>query len=160
MQRSSRTAHWARRAARWAAGACRNRARSRAEIARSCRGRIQAGVRWNATRPSTSPAIAGTTWMALAPVPTMATRRPRRSRSAGQRAVCTTGPAKLSSPGIAGADGSLSPPPAETTTFARTAPWVVSTRQACSSSTHSARVDSQPKTVRSSTPCSRATRRR
>ena len=46
--------------------------------------------------------IAGTTWIALQPVPTTATRLPARSTSWRQRAVWNAGPAKLSSPGIGG----------------------------------------------------------
>ncbi len=48
----------------------------------------------------------------------MATRLPLTSMSDCQRAVCTTGPAKLSSPLILGNDGTFNWPTALTTTSA------------------------------------------
>ena len=63
------------------------RARHPLEQARGCRGPIapsgfgrhQIGVRWKTVRCSTSGAIVGITCTAEAPVPTIATRLPRRS---------------------------------------------------------------------------------
>jgi hypothetical protein len=46
--------------------------------------------------------IAGTTWIAEAPVPMTATRSPVRSCASSQRAECMTVPAKESSPGMSG----------------------------------------------------------
>ena len=59
------------------------------------------------------PTMAGTICIALAPVPTTATRRPERSRSSGQRAEWKSGPSKRSSPGRSGVVGRLSCPTAE-----------------------------------------------
>jgi hypothetical protein len=57
--------------------------------------------------PPATPAMAGTSCMALAPVPRMATRRPATSTSLRQRAVCMQGPAKSASPGMSGYAGRL-----------------------------------------------------
>ena len=46
---------------------------------------IQIGVRWKTVRCSTSGAMAGTYWMALAPVPMDATRSPARDLPWSQR---------------------------------------------------------------------------
>ena len=48
-------------------------------MARSIRGITQGGVRWKSVTFRASGWTAGTIWMAEAPVPTMATRLPRRS---------------------------------------------------------------------------------
>jgi hypothetical protein len=60
-------------------GSCRCSHRSPALIARSTRGSTHGGVRWNSVSRPTSGWIAGTIWIADAPVPTTATRLPRRS---------------------------------------------------------------------------------
>ena len=74
--------------------------------------------RWNTVRCATRSTISGTNWIALAPVPTTATRRPVRSRSCRHCAEWKTSPAKWSSPGRSGTDGVLSCPHAVTRTSA------------------------------------------
>ena len=66
------------------------------------RGITHGGVRCSTTTSAASGAIAGMTWMAEAPVPTTATRLPRRSTARSQRAVCMAGPVKSALPGISG----------------------------------------------------------
>src|SRR6478752_1547580 len=66
--------------------------------------------------------MAGTIWIAEAPVPTTATRSPLRSCESSQRAECMIVPAKLSSPGRSGYAGSASAPAAEISTWARKVP--------------------------------------
>ena len=68
------------------------------------------------------PAIAGTTWIALQPVPSTATRRPARSTSWRQRAVWNAGPAKESSPAAPGRSGPSSWPQAGIRTSALNGP--------------------------------------
>ena len=63
-------------------------------MARSRRGMIHGGVRWKTAMCSTTGAISGTNWIAEAPVPMTATRRPRRSRSWRQVAEWNTSPSK------------------------------------------------------------------
>ena len=82
------------------------------------RGKNQLPLRWKTVMWPTSGAIAGTNCTALAPVPTTATRWPRRSTSWSQRAECIVGPAKVSPPGTAGIAGVLSWPVARTTASA------------------------------------------
>ncbi len=53
--------------------------RSAPLMARSTRGITQGGVRWKRVSRPTRGWTAGTIWMAEAPVPTTATRLPRRS---------------------------------------------------------------------------------
>ncbi len=53
--------------------------RSTPVILRSARGMTQGGVRWKTVSRPTSGWMAGTIWIADAPVPIMATRLPRRS---------------------------------------------------------------------------------
>ncbi len=60
-------------------GSARCSPRSRGPMARSARGMTQGGVRWKRVRRETRGWISGTIWMAEAPVPTIATRLPRRS---------------------------------------------------------------------------------
>ena len=78
----------------------------------------------------------GTTWIALHPVPTTATRLPRRSTSWRHSAVWKAGPAKLSRPGRGGTAGTDNCPQAVTSTSASWLPAVVS-------STHLPRSSSQ-----------------
>lgn len=98
-------------------------------MARSMRGMTQGGVRWKSVSRSTSGWMDGTIWMAEAPVPTMATRLPRRSKSWSQRAEWKTLPGKESSPGMSGILGSDSGPVAETTRSADRFPALVSMSQ-------------------------------
>ena len=60
-------------------GRARCSQRSAGLIARSTRGITQGGVRWKRVSRPTCDWMAGTIWMAEAPVPPMATRLPRRS---------------------------------------------------------------------------------
>ncbi|CAM5446380.1 hypothetical protein SVIOM74S_04698 [Streptomyces violarus] len=60
-------------------GSCRWSHRSASLMARSTRGITHGGVRWKSVSRDTSGWTAGTIWMAEAPVPTIATRLPRRS---------------------------------------------------------------------------------
>lgn len=76
---SSRIPHSSPRRAARVNGSWRCSQRSAVEIARSVRGITHGGVRWNSVRRSTSGAMAGTIWIAEAPVPIIATRLPRRS---------------------------------------------------------------------------------
>ena len=99
---------------------------------------IQGAVRWNTYRRSTSGWIEGTYWIAEAPVPIEATRRPRRSWSWFQRAEWKLVPSNVSSPGSSGVRGSASGPMPDTRTRAVNGPWSVSSRQRRSSSSHSA----------------------
>jgi len=65
-------------------------------------GATQCGDLWNTASEETSPAIAGTVCMALAPLPTTPTFFPVRSTSAGHSAVWKAGPSKVDSPGSSG----------------------------------------------------------
>ena len=67
-------------------------------------------MRWSAYSRSTFGAIAGTYWIADAPVPTLATRLPVRSTLWSQRAEWNSSPWNVSSPSISGSLGSESPP--------------------------------------------------
>jgi hypothetical protein len=78
--------------------------------------------------------MAGTYWIADAPVPTDATRLPARSTSWSQRAECIVMPLKSSRPSIAGTFGSVSGPVAQITTRAWMRPSVVSSSQRPASS--------------------------
>ena len=95
----------------------------------SMRGVIQIGERWNTVSCSTSCAIAGTYWIALAPVPIDATRSPASGLLWSQRAEWNVRPRKRSAPGISGIDGTLSMPRPLTSTSA----WNVSPDSARSS---------------------------
>ena len=73
-----------------------------------------AGRSWSTRRPR---AISGTNWIALAPVPTTATRRPVRSRSWSHSAEWNTGPVEVVDAGAAaGSTGRVSWPQAVTRT--------------------------------------------
>ena len=99
--------------------------------------------------------IAGTTWIALQPVPRTAVRTPARSTSWRQRAVWNAGPANESSPGIAGMLGCVSWPGQAISTSASCVPADVSRIQR--SSSQRAEVTSVPVITRSSRLCRRAT---
>jgi hypothetical protein len=79
-------------------------------------GSVQGAVRWKTVTRAARPAMAGTSWMALAPVPMTPTRRPSTSSAGSQPAVCVAGPAKSAAPGIAGTTGRDSWPVAGTST--------------------------------------------
>ncbi len=80
---------------------------------------IHGAVRWNTCSCSTSGWIAGTYWMAEAPVPIEATFLPFRSTEWSQRAECMTSPWKSSRPSISGIRGSASGPMPGTSMRAR-----------------------------------------
>ena len=99
------------------------------------RGITHGAVRWKTCSRPTSGWIAGTNWIAEAPVPITATRRPRRSWPWSQRAEWNIVPANVSSPGISGWRGSLSGPWPAMRNRARTVPEdVASTHRPVSSS--------------------------
>ncbi len=77
---------------------------------RSLRGITQGGVRWNRVSCPTSGAMAGTTWIALAPVPITPTRLPRSETPWSHPDVWKSGPRKVFRPGIAGIAGWCSAP--------------------------------------------------
>ena len=60
-------------------GTASNLSRTRAGIGTSGRGWTHGGVRWNTSRCPARSAISGMNWIADAPVPITATRRPVRS---------------------------------------------------------------------------------
>ena len=105
-------------------------------------------------------AISGTIWIADAPVPTTATRLPARSTSWFQRAEWKISPWNVPMPSRSGSLGSISAPaPAiRVRAVTRPAPVVTSHRPVSSSQRASSTAVSNRK--RSSTPDSRATRRR
>ena len=80
---------------------------------------IHGGVRWKTSSLPTFGAIAGTIWIALAPVPMTPTRFPSSGYEWSQRAEWKVFPANDASPGISGYDGRLSPPHPETSARAR-----------------------------------------
>jgi hypothetical protein len=91
--------------------------------------------RWNTVSDATRPTIAGTNWIALAPVPTTATRAPSSGTSCRHCAEWNAGPANDSRPGSSGTTGSESWPTAEMRTSASYAvPSVVRTRHVADSS--------------------------
>ena len=67
------------RYARWSAGTLFRIAFVVGENAKSRLGTTHGAVRWKTVRCATSGWIAGTNWIALAPVPITATRLPRSS---------------------------------------------------------------------------------
>ncbi len=129
-------------------------------IGRSRCGITHGGVRWKRSRCSTTGWICGTTWIAEAPVPTTATRRPVRSWSWFQSAVWNVTPSKVSRPGMSGIAGSLRKPGAAIRRSAVNGPCVVSTCQTPRSSSHCAPVIVQSKWMRSRTPKRSDTSRR
>ena len=117
--------------------------------------------RWKTVIEPTSSTIPGTNWIALAPVPTTATRLPVRSTSWRHSAEWKAGPANVSAPGIAGTTGLESWPTAEITTSASYAvPSVSSTRQRPVSSSNRHEATSTPVRTRSSRPSRSAASRR
>ncbi len=117
--RSSRYQDSTERNSRCRPGTKRNSAATGREYSLCRRGSIQLPLRWKTVSRATSGAISGTTWTAVAPVPTNATRLPRRSVPWSQRAEWNATPAKSSMPSIAGIAGWLSWPVAITSAVAR-----------------------------------------
>ena len=76
-----------------------SRSSLRASGSRSGRERTYDGERWSMVTCSASPAIAGTSVTAVAPLPMTTTFFPVWSRSSGQACGCTISPAKSSAPG-------------------------------------------------------------
>ena len=124
---------------------------------RSRRGSTQGGVRWNTVSDNASRCTSGTNCTADAPVPTTATRRPRRSTSWSQRAEWKAGPANDPAPGRSGTDGSDSAPVAVTSTSAVMLPRVVVSRHRRVAPSHAARSSPVPNRTRSRTPSRRDT---
>lgn len=89
--------------------------------------------------------MAGTIWMADAPVPMMATRLPVRSASWFQRAEWKISPSNSPMPLMSGSAGSHSAPTAETTVFAVKLPLLDSISQSAVSLFQRALVTSQSK---------------
>ena len=112
--------------------------------------------RWKTVIALTWSTIPGTNWIALAPVPTTATRWPVRSTSWRHWAEWKAGPAKVSAPGIGGTTGLDSWPTAETTMSASYEPTLVPTRHAPSA--YVTEVTSTPVRTRSRRPSSAAVR--
>ncbi len=133
--------------------------RSGAVYSRSKRGRIHGAVRWYTSSRPTVPAMAGTIWMAEAPVPMTATRLPARSASWFHRAEWKISPSNPEMPSMSGSDGSHSAPTAEITTLALYFPRVVATSQRCVVVFQRAVCTSHPKTVRRRTSYRSATER-
>ncbi len=71
---------------------------------------IHGAVRWKRWSWSTSGAICGTNWIALAPVPITATRLPAKSKSWSHSAEWKLAPLKSSSPGTSAYEGFDRPP--------------------------------------------------
>ena len=87
-----------------------------------------AGVRWNRVSRAATGWIAGTIWMADAPVPITATRLPARSARWSHRAEWKISPGNVSSPGMSGVDGVDRGPAAAMTTSAVRSPRDVRSR--------------------------------
>ena len=107
----------------------------------------QGAERWKTCSRATFGWIAGTNWIAEAPVPTLATRSPVRSWSWSQRAEWKTLPSKRSIPGRSGMLGSVSGPIPAISTRALTGPSEVSTVQRPASSSHAASVTVVPSRI-------------
>ncbi len=97
------------------------------------RGVIQIGVRWNTVRCSTSGAIAGTYWIALAPVPIDATRSPATGLLWSHFVEWNARPRNRSAPGMSGIDATLNMPSPLTTTSARNVSPVSARSSHCAS---------------------------
>ncbi len=118
----------------------------------------QLPVRWNTVMCATSGAMAGTNCTALAPVPTTATRFPRRSWSWSQRAEWKVWPVNVSAPSIRGVAGRLSCPVAITIADASNVrPSAAVTVQRLVASSNTQEVTSVFGCTSRSTPYSRAT---
>ncbi len=146
-----------RRTRRCRAGTRRYSRFSNEVMARSRRGSTQAGVRWNTVSDNASGCTSGTSCTADAPVPTTATRRPRRSASWSHRAEWKAGPANDAIPGRSGTDGSDSAPVAVTSTSAVRVPRVVTTSHRPAEGSQAARSRAVPHRTFARTPSRRAT---
>ena len=113
---SSRSRYWRWRTTRSSHGAAAYSRRSNRVVARSIRGVTHGAVRCTTVIRPTRGWIAGTNWIAEAPVPTTTTLRPVRSTSWFQRAEWNTSPAKPSRPGRSGTEGSAIGPLASMST--------------------------------------------
>ena len=89
--------------------------------------------------------------MALAPVPTTATRLPSSSTPGSHLAECSTGPSKASSPSISGYLGSLSGPVPRISTSQVMGPAEVCTAQCLAASSQEASSMVTPKRIRGNT---------
>jgi len=104
--------------------------------------------RWKIVMCATFGAIAGTNWIALAPVPITATRFPVGSNCSSQCAEWNIGPLKRSSPGTSGIDARVSWPHAVISTSASTSsPFAISSRQRPDRSSNVARSTSALKRI-------------
>ena len=107
-------------------------------------GTTQPGVRWKIVMCATCGAIAGTNWIALAPVPITATRRPSSMSSPGQCAEWNTRPLNSPRPGISGIAGRVSCPQAVISTSASTvSPLAISSRHRPAVWSHAALMTSE-----------------
>ena len=104
--------------------------------------------------------MAGTIWIAEAPVPITATRLPVSCWPWSHWAEWNTAAPKASRPASSGSFGSDSAPAADTSRFAVTGPAEVSTRHSAHSESQQAERNSTPNRKRSATPDSRAILRR
>ena len=104
-------------------------------------------MRWKTCSWATSGWIAGTSWIADAPVPITATRSPRRSWPWSQRAEWNVVPANDPRPGRSGRLGSVSGPGAATSTRAETGPADVASAQRPAASSQSAPVTLVPNRI-------------
>ena len=127
--------------------AAEERALARPDRAGAECGMTHGGVRWKTCSRATSGWIAGTIWIADAPVPITATRSPRRSWSWSQRAEWNVAPPNVPSPAIWGRCGSVSEPGAATSTRAESGPAEVSSAQRPASSSQSAPVTLVPNRI-------------
>ena len=150
-------AHTNRRSASCVTGAAANRPFIQPDMAGSRLGMIHGGVRWKSVIFFASGWIRGTNWIALAPVPITATRRPVRSTEWSHCAEWNEAPANVSRPAMSGIFGRFNWPTADTTTLAVRSPVVPSalrtvTVHSCVVSFHAQPVTSAPKRTSGSTP--------
>jgi len=103
--------------------------------------------RWKTCSLATLGWIAGTNWIADAPVPMLATRSPVTSWPWSQRAEWKILPRKRSRPGTSGMRGSLSGPTPAISTRALTGAPEVWTLQRPASSSHAASVTIVPSRI-------------
>jgi hypothetical protein len=122
---------------------------------------IQLGERWTTVTRAASSAIAGTTWIALAPPPTTTTRLPSSETEWSHSAEWNWAPANDARPSTSGSRGRLSCPVAQTSTStASVSPPSSWTTQVALGSSKVAATTSAPKRMWSRTPPSIETSRR
>src|SRR4051812_40230839 len=103
------------------------------------RGVIQIGERWNTVTCAADGAIAGTYWIALAPVPIDATRSPSTDLLWSHRDEWNARPRNREAPGIVGTYGTLSiPSPLTSTSAVNDSPTSDSRHHCCVASSHRA----------------------